>query len=106
MSDSVRSLLEEVVGEWAPTDEELDRTVGRARRRQRRQRVVAGVTAFVVAAAGIGAAVWAFTRREPARPAGLHANGAIVLVRMKLGMGLDGDLYRVNPDGSGLRRLT
>jgi hypothetical protein len=64
MSDGVRSLLEDVAGDFVVSGEELERTIRRAERRQGRQRLVAIVTAFAVAAAGITAAVWAFSWGE------------------------------------------
>lgn len=105
--NDVRSLLEEVVRDFTVTGDELDRTIARARRRSRRQRMIAAATALVVAVAGIGFALWAFRGAAPTRPASLQGNGAIVFVRLDdNAASFGGDLYRVNEDGTGLKRLT
>jgi Tol biopolymer transport system component len=105
MSD-VRALLDDARQDFTVTGDEFDRTMARARRRSRRQRMIAAATALVVAVAGIGFALWAFRSNAPTRPASLQGNGAIVFVRLADNAAFGGDLYRVNEDGTGLRRLT
>jgi Tol biopolymer transport system component len=109
MSD-VRALLDEARRDFTVTGDEFHRTIVRARRRSRRQRMIAAATALVVAVAGIGFVLWAFRGSAPSRPAGFSGNGEIVFVRFLGSRGFHsaftGDLYAVNPDSGRLRRLT
>jgi hypothetical protein len=73
--DDIRSMLNEVVADFAPRREALERTIRRGRERRRRSRLVAVVTATAVAGAGIGFAWWAFSG-VPARPPRPAAVGA------------------------------
>lgn len=79
----------------------VEREPARAREIAPRHRVGAAAIAFVVAAAGLALALWAFRggpdRREPAATAFGH--GLIAYAR-------DGDLWTVPPDGTDGRRLT
>ena len=67
--DDLRSTLGEAVNDLTVSGDELERTIERVHRRKRRSRLVAAATAFCVAGAGIGIAVWAFSA-APSHPTG------------------------------------
>jgi hypothetical protein len=67
------------------------------------RRLVVAAVALAVAASPLGLAVWAFrTARQPPGPASPVENGLIAFSRE----GSEAGLYVMNPDGTGVRRLT
>ncbi len=73
--------------------------------RRLRYRGVAWATALVVAAAAVGFGGWRLAHRHEVLPVTLRPNGAIAFLNLRRGS-YGGDLYSVQPDGGGLRRLT
>src|SRR5439155_7118315 len=85
----------------------LDTFHRRRNRRQRNQRIGAGVMALIVASAGVGGAIWALRshdRSTPAKPipSPLPSNGGIVFFRVEGG---SGNLYVIDPSGGTPRVL-
>ena len=95
--DDLRSVLARAVEDFRPDGSELDRPIERARRRQRRTRVIAGLTALAVAGAGIGLAVWVFSTGLAPRPAGILEDRNVAFVSDQDG---DGEIYAIGADGS------
>jgi WD40-like Beta Propeller Repeat len=107
--DDLRTRLRAVDSVSAPADwPDLEtRAPSEPSPEPRGRRVLAGVVAAVVFAAGASLAVWAF-RRSPSRIGSTGLNGQIAFVRGPgFGMGMAGSvwIYAVQPDGSGLHRV-
>ena len=83
-----------------PSPGGLERTLARVRQRRRNRRLGAGALGLLLAAALIAGLL---TLARPAhRPAGITPVGLIAFSRG----GPDGGIYVMNPDGTGLTRLT
>jgi hypothetical protein len=63
--DNVRSLLQDAVSDFAPRSSGIDRMLDRARKRRMRSRLTAAAVATIVAASGIGFALWTFSSGTP-----------------------------------------
>jgi Tol biopolymer transport system component len=104
----IRTAFEELVKQFDPTPEILRRTIGRAHRRRRGRRLAAAATALVVALLGVGGMIAALRDVGGSGEVGTpnqRVNGQIVFVRLKPGV-FTGDLFSMNQNGTGLRRIT
>lgn len=112
----LRELLREAFGDERPSPGALERTLRRARRRERNRRLGTAALALVLFAAA-GSGLWLAFRpaaRQPAQPAP-YANGRILFSNAHVAgdprfTGDDGsvtsDLFLIQPDGTGLTYLT
>ncbi len=104
----IRTAFEELVREFDPSPEILQRTIRRADRRRRGRRLAAAATALLVALLGVGGAIAALRHVGGSGDVGTSeqgTNGEIAFVRLEPGA-IVGDLFTMNENGAGLRRLT
>ena len=102
-----RELFERAVERFAPPERSFERLVIRRERKHRNKRITAGVVAFIVALAGIGAVLRAFDGgpRTPVspRPSPLATNGDITFVGR--GESDMASLYLLDPSGGVPERI-
>jgi Tol biopolymer transport system component len=94
----LKEFLDRGIAGFRPDPDALDRAIGRARRRLRRQRVIAGLCALALCAAAIGYAAFAFSRKSSPHPA---ARGSLGQIAFGGGTGIS----LIDGDGSHLRFL-
>jgi Tol biopolymer transport system component len=107
MSD-IREVLERGFRSFHPREPDIERILNRVRGRRRRHRVEAAIVALVVGATGAALAALAFSGVRETSPAGSN-NGPLIFTKVVANPKNaveDSDIFALQADGSGPRRLT